>query len=76
MSFREEARDWLNDNCPPSMRTPMPPEEYVSGGRRANYHNPESKLWLERMAERGWTVPTWPKEYGRRWPCPKRTIRS
>jgi alkylation response protein AidB-like acyl-CoA dehydrogenase len=21
-------------------------------------------LWLERMAERGWTVPTWPKEYG------------
>ena len=22
------------------------------------------RLWLERMAERGWTVPTWPREYG------------
>jgi acyl-CoA dehydrogenase len=25
---------------------------------------PDSKLWLDRMAEKGWTVPTWPKEYG------------
>jgi alkylation response protein AidB-like acyl-CoA dehydrogenase len=24
----------------------------------------DSALWLERMAERGWTVPTWPKAYG------------
>ncbi|HCP50298.1 MAG TPA: acyl-CoA dehydrogenase, partial [Gammaproteobacteria bacterium] len=23
-----------------------------------------SKQWLERMASRGWTVPSWPKEYG------------
>jgi alkylation response protein AidB-like acyl-CoA dehydrogenase len=22
------------------------------------------RLWLERMAEKGWTVPTWPSEYG------------
>jgi acyl-CoA dehydrogenase len=24
----------------------------------------DARLWLTRMAEKGWTVPTWPKEYG------------
>ncbi len=62
--FREEVRSWLADNCPASMRTPTPEEETVWGGRRQTYVNPDSKLWLERMAERGWTCPTWPKEYG------------
>ena len=62
MSFRAEVRDWLEENCPPSVRTSG--GEYVSGGRRATYRNPETKLWLDRMAERGWTAPTWPEEYG------------
>ena len=34
------------------------------GGRRQTYTNPEAKLWLERMGEKGWTAPTWPTEYG------------
>ncbi|MEZ5595823.1 MAG: acyl-CoA dehydrogenase family protein [Pseudomonadales bacterium] len=63
-TYRQEIRDWLEANCPPSMCTPMPAEEYPGGGRRANWPNPESKLWLDRMAERGFVVPTWPKEYG------------
>lgn len=62
--FRAEARAWLDENCPPSMRTPMPEEETVWGGRSATFTNPDSKAWLDRMAERGWTTPTWPKEYG------------
>lgn len=62
--FREEARDWLEKNCPQSMRTPMGEAEAVWGGRKAKHKNPDSKLWLDRMAARGWTVPTWPKEYG------------
>ncbi len=62
--FRQETRTWLEENCPPSMRTPMPEEETVWGGRNATYPNPDSKLWLDRMASRGWTAPTWPKEYG------------
>ncbi|MFA7638798.1 MAG: acyl-CoA dehydrogenase family protein [Parvibaculum sp.] len=62
--FRQETRAWLEENCPPSMRTPMPEEETVWGGRNAKYPNPDSKLWLDRMASRGWTAPTWPKEYG------------
>ena len=64
MSFREEARDWLEDNCPPTIRRPAGPGEGTGGGRRATYPNPEAKLWLDRMAEKGWTAPTWPKEYG------------
>ncbi len=63
-AFRAETRAWLDANCPPSMRTPMPEDEVVWGGRRATFKNPDSKLWLDRMAARGWTVPTWPKEYG------------
>lgn len=62
--FRTEVRAWLEANCPPSMRTPMPADEHPGGGKNAVWKNPESKLWLDRMAERGYTVPTWPKEYG------------
>ena len=62
--FRAEIRAWLEDNCPASMRTPGTEEETVWGGRRETFKNPDSKIWLQRMAERGWTCPTWPKEYG------------
>ncbi len=63
-SFRAEVRDWLEENCPASMRTPMKDDEIVWGGRNEKFKNPESKLWLERMASRGWTAPEWPAEYG------------
>ena len=63
-AFRNEVRAWLDKNCPASMRTPMPEDEVVWGGRRAEFENPEAKLWLERMAERGWTAPTWPAMFG------------
>ncbi len=63
-TFRAEARSWLEANCPPSIRTPMPANEYPGGGKNAKYKNPETKLWLDRMGEKGWVVPTWPKEYG------------
>ncbi len=63
-SFRAEVREWLEHNCPPSMRTPMPEHEYPWGGRQASFPNPETRLWLERMVSRGWTVPRWPPEYG------------
>jgi alkylation response protein AidB-like acyl-CoA dehydrogenase len=63
-TFRKETRAWLEANCPESMRTPMPEDEVVWGGRNASFRNPDSKVWLERMAERGWTAPTWPAEYG------------
>jgi alkylation response protein AidB-like acyl-CoA dehydrogenase len=63
-TFRTQTSAWLEANCPPSMRTPMPDDETVWGGRNATYKHPDSKLWLQRMAAQGWTVPTWPKQYG------------
>ncbi len=63
-NFRKEVAGWLENNCPPSMKTPLVPEEEVWGGRDAEYINPESKLWLDRMGEKGWTAPAIPKEYG------------
>ena len=62
--FRVSVRSWLEANCPPLMRTPMPDDEIVSGGKTAVYKYPEQKIWLDRMAEKGWTAPTWPKQYG------------
>ena len=62
--FRTETRAWLEANCPASMRTPATEEEVVWGGRKQVFTNPDSKAWLDRMATKGWTAPTWPKEYG------------
>lgn len=62
--FRLETRAWLQENCPPSMRTPMVDEEMPWGGRKAKFPNPDTKIWLDRMVSKGWTAPTWPVEYG------------
>jgi acyl-CoA dehydrogenase len=63
--FREEVRAWLEENCPASMRTPMKGDEDVCwGGRKFVFQSDDQRLWLERMAAQGWTVPDWPREYG------------
>ena len=51
-TFRRDTTAWLETNCPASMRTPGGEEEAVWGGRNATYTNPDSKLWLDRMAEK------------------------
>ena len=63
-TFRAETRAWLEENCPASMRTPMPEREMPWGGRNASYPNPDTKVWMDNMASRGWTAPSWPAEYG------------
>ncbi len=62
--FRSETRLWLEANCPASMRGPMSEDEAVWGGRNAQFKSDDAKLWLQRMGERGWTAPGWPKTYG------------
>ena len=58
--FRAATRDWLARNCPDGVRGPGA----IPWGSRKVAIDADSRLWLERMAERGWTVPTWPRRYG------------
>ena len=58
--FQQETRDWLEANCPAGAREPGP----VPWGSTKIELDDASKQWLERTASRGWTVPSWPKEYG------------
>ena len=63
--FRNETRAWLAANCPPDMRLPFEDEDdRYWGGRNAAFKSDGQRLWFERMAARGWTVPEWPAEYG------------
>lgn len=63
--FRTETRAWLEENCPPKMRKPMNREtDACWGGRNWVFQSEDQKIWLERMAAKGWTTPSWPKEYG------------
>jgi len=64
-TFRAEVRDWLAENCPEEMRSPLRSEKDACwGGRNFTFQSEAQRLWLERMGERGWTAPAWPKEYG------------
>ncbi|MGD1026838.1 acyl-CoA dehydrogenase family protein [Candidatus Binatus soli] len=64
-TFRKETRAWLEANCPAEMRRPVQGEEDACwGGRHPVFQSDAQRLWLERMAEKGWTVPEWAREYG------------
>ena len=58
--FRTETRIWLEQNCPDGAKgagqTPL--------GSKSIELEPDVRTWLDRMAKKGWTVPTWPVEYG------------
>jgi acyl-CoA dehydrogenase len=63
--FRDAVREWLEKSCPASVRTPLADaEDGVWGGTKSPPSDPDARAWLERMAERGWTAPTWPRPYG------------
>ena len=53
-SFRNEIRNWLEENCPPEMREPVRSEDDACwGGRNFTFQSEAQKLWLERCADRG-----------------------
>ena len=60
MAFRNEVRAWLDANCPASCRGPG----LVPGGGTKVPMTDDQRLWLARCAERGFSAPTWPEEYG------------
>ncbi len=59
--FRAETRAWLADNCPAGARGPGP---IPNGSTKIKIRDRDTLLWLERMIEKGWTVPDWPEAYG------------
>lgn len=63
-TFKQEVANWLEENCPASMRRPIVSEEMVWGSSKLEFLNEDQKLWFERMRDRGWFAPSWPKEYG------------
>ncbi len=60
--FRAEARAWLERNFPKSLtRDADRVTEALMGGQRLEG---DADLWRQRMGEKGWGAPTWPKAYG------------
>ncbi|CAA0119158.1 Putative acyl-CoA dehydrogenase FadE17 [BD1-7 clade bacterium] len=63
--FRAETREWLEANCPESMRTPVPDMDSQSwGGRNAHFKSDEQKQWFDAMRDKFTFCPDWPVEYG------------
>lgn len=59
-AFRKEAKAYIGKNCPDSMRNKAVHFEDAF----EIYNNADADKWRDAMAERGWTAPTWPTEYG------------
>ena len=62
--FRAQLRAWLEQNCPAEMRDATISNVTCWGGRNWCFDSSAQKLWMERCIDKGYTVPTWPVEYG------------
>lgn len=62
--FTRDLCSWLDANLPASLCTAMPEDEIPWGGSRGRFPNPDTRRWMDAMAARGWTAPTWPRMYG------------
>ena len=63
--FRKEVNAWLDENCPASMRLPIKKQDDIyGGGTKIPFASEDQKIWFERMRDKGWTAPSWPKAYG------------
>jgi len=58
--FRADTAAWLAENCPDGARG----TGQLNVGSSKVQLEPDMQLWVDRMAERGWTAPTWPTAYG------------
>lgn len=63
--FVRQLEAVLDDLAPASLYgARLELEAHNWGGRRATWSSDDMRLWQQRMAERGWTAPTWPVEFG------------
>ena len=61
-AFRAEARAWLEENVPASLRGN--PDRVTDAFMAGEKPTGDFDLWRRRMGEKGWGAPTWPKAYG------------
>jgi alkylation response protein AidB-like acyl-CoA dehydrogenase len=59
-SFRAEVRAYIDEHCPDSMKN----RTFHFEDAHEIYSTDDAHRWLNAMAEKGLTTPTWPKEYG------------
>ena len=58
--FRQDVSAWLSENCPDGAKGPG--QQSIGSTKIALER--DVALWVERCAEKGFTAPTWPTEYG------------
>ena len=65
-AFRTEVRDWLKANYPAELRDSAAKTDPEAGwGGQAFIGSDDPQIvWMRRVAEKGWTAPTWPAAYG------------
>jgi len=65
-AFGKAVRQELEAMYPAELRDPKArtDPEAVWGGRAFEGSDDPQIVWMQRMAAKGWTTPTWPKEYG------------
>ncbi len=56
--FRKEVRAWLKENVPPDLHEAVDPLDTPHETFRRGID------FRQKLAEKGWYAPTWPKEYG------------
>jgi len=61
-SFRAEARSWLADNFPASLKGKG--LEAFGGMEGESQLSSDAEAWRQALGEKGWGTPTWPVEYG------------
>jgi alkylation response protein AidB-like acyl-CoA dehydrogenase len=54
-AFRKDVHDFIEKECPPQLR-----------GKDVNFFQeaPNLMQWRQKIADKGWIAPAWPKEYG------------
>lgn len=59
-TFRAEARAWLADNFPSSLKGKVG----MMASEGAQSGDADLKAWKKAIGSKGWATPTWPTEYG------------
>ena len=57
--FQEDVRDWIKSNFPSTL---VGKDPTAAGYARELEHDHD--LWRQRLADKGWGAPTWPKQHG------------